>query len=190
MDTPSTTTLFEDALICATRWHVRQHRKGTHVPYVAHLLAVASLVLEDGGSAPEAIAALLHDAVEDQGGARRLAEIEHRFGQTVAEIVAGCTDSDQSPKPPWRPRKEAYLQHLAVATPAILRVALADKLHNARAIIMDSRRVGPLIWKRFTASRDEVLWYYQSLAHIFAGHRPGAMAEELAQCVHTMASLP
>jgi (p)ppGpp synthase/HD superfamily hydrolase len=103
---------FEEALRCAIRWHARQARKGTRVPYAAHLLGVASLVLEDGGIATEAIAALLHDAVEDQGGLPRLAEIRRRFGPRVAAIVLGCTDTVQSPKPAWRPRKKAYLRHL------------------------------------------------------------------------------
>jgi len=178
---------FEEALRCAIRWHARQARSGTRVPYAAHLLGVASLVLEDGGNVTEAIAALLHDAVEDQGGAPRLAEIHRRFGPRVAAIVWGCTDSDQSPKPPWRPRKETYLRHLEHAPQAVLRVSLADKLHNARAILADAHRAGHAVWERFGASRADVLWYYRALAHCFDRRRPGALASELTRCVRAMA---
>ena len=128
----------------ASRYHAGQLRKGTEVPYLAHLLSVAALVLEDGGSEDEAIAALLHDAVEDAGGRRTLEAIRERFGDEVAMIVMACSDTDATPKPPWRARKESYLAHLAdETTPAsVLRVSLADKLHNARAILSDYRILG------------------------------------------------
>ena len=177
---------FEEALDCAARWHAHQSRKGTRVPYVAHLLGVTSLVLEDEGTTTEAIAALLHDAVEDQGGPRRLAEIRRRFGPRVAAIVQGCTDTDQSPKPPWRPRKEAYLRHLEHASLPALRVSLADKLHNARAILADYQRVGNRVWGRFRAPRRDVLWYYRQLVTCFERRLPGVMAAELNRCVSAM----
>jgi len=188
--TPGTRQKFEEALCCAMRWHAQQVRKGTRVPYAAHLLGGASLIIEEGGTMTEAIAALLHDAVEDQGGAPRQAEIRRRFGPRVATIVRGCTDTDQAPKPPWRPRKEEYLRHLEHASRAILRVSLADKLHNARAILADADRVGNAVWGRFSAPRRDVLWYYGALAHCFDRRLPGAMASELHRCVRAMAKLP
>jgi len=181
---------FEQALHCAISWHARQVRKGTAVPYAAHLLGVASLVLEDGGTVTEAIAALLHDAVEDQGGAPRLAEIRRRFGPRVAAIVRGCTDTDQAPKPPWHPRKEEYLRHLEHASRAVLRVSLADKVHNARAIVADASRVGSAVWARFSAPRRDVLWYYRALARRFNRRFPGALASELRRCTQAMAKVP
>ncbi len=122
---------FDQALNYAIQLHADQLRKGSGVPYLAHLLSVTALVLEDGGSEDEAIAALLHDAVEDQGGLATLEEIRSKFGTHVADIVAGCTDSFEDPRPPWKQRKDRYLQHLAQATPEVRRVSLADKLHNA-----------------------------------------------------------
>ena len=129
---------FDDALVFASRLHAGQLRKGTPVPYVAHLLAVTATVLEHGGDEDEAIAALLHDAVEDQGGAATRAKIRRRFGENVAAIVDGCTDADTIPKPPWQQRKEAYLAHLVGETsPSVRLVSSADKLHNVRSIIAD-----------------------------------------------------
>ena len=130
---------FEEAFSYATRLHAGQYRKDTTVPYVAHLLGVASLVLEGGGDEDQAIAALLHDAVEDQGGKATLEEIRRRFGETVAAIVEGCTDAMTIPKPPWRERKEAYIVHLRTASAPQRLVSAADKLHNARAILADYR---------------------------------------------------
>jgi (p)ppGpp synthase/HD superfamily hydrolase len=177
------TTRFEAALTYATHLHRDQTRKGTDIPYVGHLLGVASLVIEDGGSEDEAIAGLLHDAVEDQGGAPRLEDIRTRFGEGVAAIVAGCTDADTTPKPPWRQRKEAYLAHLREATADVLRVSAADKLHNARAILADYRALGEALWPRFSEGRDEILWYYRSLVAIFLERGPARLAGELARAV-------
>lgn len=170
----------------ANRYHAGQVRKGTQIPYLAHLLSVAALVLEDGGSEDEAIAALLHDAVEDAGGKPTLEAIREQFGDEVAMIVMACSDTDVAPKPPWRERKEAYLAHLAdEATPAsVLRVSLADKLHNARAILSDYRGLGEDLWSRFnTASGDDQLWYYRSLAKIFLSRAPGVLSSELDHVV-------
>jgi (p)ppGpp synthase/HD superfamily hydrolase len=158
---------FSEALVYAAAVHGGQARKGSGVPYLAHLLGVASIVLDYGGSEDEAIAALLHDAVEDQGGAPRLAEIRERFGEAVAGIVEGCTDTDVTPKPPWRARKEAYLAHLPGAPPSVLLVSAADKLHNARTILLDSRTVGAGVFERFKGGRDGTLWYYRSLVGIY-----------------------
>jgi (p)ppGpp synthase/HD superfamily hydrolase len=140
-------------------------------------------VLEDGGSEDEAIAAVLHDAVEDQGGAATLRRIEQQFGRNVARIVDACSDTDVTPKPPWRERKEAYVAHLADADGATLRVSLADKLHNARAILFDVQVVGDEVWSRFDAHRDEVLWYYNALADAFIVRNAGPMALELKRTV-------
>lgn len=166
-DHPLLSPRFTDGLTYAATLHARQVRKGTSIPYVAHLLGVNVLVLEDGGDEDEAIAALLHDAVEDQGGPPTLAEIRRRYGDHVAAIVEGCSDTDVTPKPPWRERKERYLAHIKGAPPEVRRVSLADKLHNARAILADYRQVGDGLWSRFNAPRDEILWYYRSLVTAF-----------------------
>jgi (p)ppGpp synthase/HD superfamily hydrolase len=168
------TERFEQALDYAQNLHKDQVRKGSNVPYMAHLMGVAALVLEDGGDEDQAIAALLHDAPEDQGGRETLEEIRRIFGERVASIVDGCTDTYQSPKPPWRQRKEAYLQHLQQAHPDVRRVSLADKLHNARSILSDLLRSGNAVWGRFNGGKDGTLWYYRSLVNIFLqlGHSP------------------
>jgi (p)ppGpp synthase/HD superfamily hydrolase len=183
------TRRFQDALVYASELHSRQTRKGSGVPYVAHLLGVASLVLEDGGDEEQAIAALLHDAVEDQGGRATLEDIRRRFGGVVAEIVAGCTDADTVPKPPWRERKERYLAHLRATPPHVRRVSLADKLHNARAIVSDFRREGQAVFGRFSAGRDGVLWYYRALADAFRASGGGFLSEELERTVGELEGL-
>ena len=137
---PKLTSRFEDALQYATKLHARQTRKGTTIPYVSHLLAVTAIVLEDGGSEDEAIAALLHDSVEDQGGDPTRQEIPRRFGEKVAAILEGCADADVVPKPPWLERKKTHLEHLRHATPEVIRISAADKLHNARAVLADFRQ--------------------------------------------------
>ncbi|MDQ7829435.1 MAG: HD domain-containing protein [Armatimonadota bacterium] len=184
---------FEAALRCAVRWHAKQPRKGTRVSYVAHLLGVAALVLEDGGDEAQAVAALLHDALEDRGGvpvAVRRAEIRRRFGPRVLAIVEGCTDTVDEPKPPWRLRKEAYLAHLRHVPREVLRVSLADKLHNARAILADHARVGDRVWERFRPrSPRDLLWYYRRAARIFLEREGGPMAAELQRAVRRMAGL-
>jgi (p)ppGpp synthase/HD superfamily hydrolase len=169
--------------VFAPRTHRTQLRKGAGIPYVGHLLGVCSLVLEDGGSEDEAIAALLHDAAEDRGGERMLAEIRTRFGDHVADIVAACSDTFETPKPPWRERKQTYIDHLDGQPEAVLRVSLADKLFNARAILRDYLLVGDDVWNRFKAGRDGQLWYYRELADRFTRLLPGWMAVELAEVV-------
>ncbi len=174
---------FEQALVYAARLHARQERKGSGVPYIAHLLAVAALVLEDGGDEDEAIAALLHDAAEDQGGLATLEDIRRRFGARVADIVAACSDTLVTPKPPWKARKTAYLEHLRGAPPEARRVSLADKLHNARALLRDYRREGESTWARFTGGREGTLWYYRALVEVFQTFGENAHAQELARTV-------
>ena len=171
------------ALDFATRVHATQRRKGADTPYVAHLLSVCALVIEDDGSEDEAIAALLHDAAEDQGGESMLDLIDTEFGPDVRRIVAACSDTFETPKPPWRARKEDYIAAIADKRDDELRVSLADKLHNARAILFDHRQVGERLWTRFGADRDEVVWYYRALADAFTVCRLGPMAEELARVV-------
>lgn len=183
------TNRFEAALIYALHLHAEQKRKGTTIPYISHLLAVTALVLEDGGSEDEAIAALLHDAIEDQGGEPIRQEIRRRFGDRVLEIVNGCTDTDQTPKPPWLERKKQYLEHLRSAGPEILRVSAADKLHNARSLLSDLRRHGKAVWERFNGGRDGTLWYYRRLVQIFRECGPSFLVEELDRVVSELERL-
>jgi (p)ppGpp synthase/HD superfamily hydrolase len=158
---------FEDALVYAHQLHAQQKRRGTTIPYIGHLLAVAAIVIENNGTEDEAIAALLHDAVEDQGGARTREEIRRRFSEKVAAIVDGLSDTDQTPKPPWPARKEAYIAHLSDASPSVLLVSLADKIHNASSILRDLRNEGDSVWSRFTGGKDGSLWYYRTLVETF-----------------------
>jgi (p)ppGpp synthase/HD superfamily hydrolase len=144
---------------------------------------VAALVLEDGGGEDEAIAALLHDAIEDQGHRTDLADLRRRFGGQVAEIVDACSDTDQHPKPPWRGRKEAFIDRMRTAQVDVLRVACADKLHNARSTLADLRLEGRSAWDKFGAGRDEQLWYYGSLSELFQQRMPGPLSAELARTV-------
>jgi GTP pyrophosphokinase len=185
MDTPKPilSQRFEDALIYSAKLHVQQIRKGSMVPYVAHLLGVASIVLEYGGNEDEAIAALLHDSIEDQGGDTVRQEIMRRFGVRVAEIVDGCTDTDVDPKPPWRERKEAYIAHIRDATPSVRLVSVADKLHNAQTILKDYHSVGDGIWERFNGGKEGTLWYYRSLVTEFRATGPSPLVDELDRVV-------
>ena len=167
-----------DATALALQIHADQLRKGTETPYVSHLLAVAGIVLEHGGDEDQAIAGLLHDAIED-GGAEWEPIIAERFGPRVAGIVRACTDADTLPKPPWRTRKEAYLAHLETEDRDALLVSAADKLHNARAILADLRTHGPAVFERFRAGQEGTLWYYGALAEAFARRLPGPLTDEL-----------
>lgn len=190
---------FDEALGFALHLHRSQVRKGTSIPYISHLLAVAGLVQENGGSEDEAIGALLHDAIEDQardwpGGAPALrAEIERRFGPAVLVIVNACTDAEIIPKPPWRVRKEAYIRHLRESdSPSALLVSAADKLHNARCILEDFRQSGDELWQRFNKdarSAGAQLWYYESLATVLQERGPSGIAAELGRTVATLRQL-
>jgi (p)ppGpp synthase/HD superfamily hydrolase len=157
---------FDRALDLAHELHRTQVRKGTQIPYVAHLMSVSALVAENGGNEDQVIAALLHDAVEDQGGEPTAQRIREAFGDVVHRIVMGCTDSvtdDPKLKKPWRERKEAYLAHLAEAPIDMRLVSAADKVHNARSIVQDLRVHGPSTWDRFKGGKDGSLWYYRTL---------------------------
>ncbi len=184
---------FVDAVAMATRLHARQARKGSAIPYVSHLLAVAGLVLEHGGDEDQAIAALLHDGPEDQGGEATLAEIGERFGPRVEAIVSACSDTFTTPKPPWQARKDAYIAHLIALTPAegadIWPVSLADKVHNARTIVSDLRERGPLTLDRFTGGRAGTVWYYRTLAGHLSELLPGPLSDELTRLVAEMGTL-
>lgn len=158
------TQRFHDAFLFASEKHAAQTRKQTPIPYIAHLMSVAALVLEAGGDEDLAIAGLLHDVVEDCGGKPMLDEVRRRFGHRVAHVVEGCTDADTYPKPPWRERKQAYLQHLQQADGDVRLVSAADKLHNAREILKDYREGGEAVWDRFKGKREGTLWYYRALA--------------------------
>ena len=180
---------YEAALVMATQLHATQKRKGTAIPYVSHLLAVSSLVLEQGGYEDQAIAALLHDAVEDQGGLPTLEKIREHFGDAVAAIVDHCTDAYEDPKPEWRTRKEQYLAGIAEKPTDAALVSCADKLHNARAILNDLRSLGDDLWGRFTGGKDGTLWYYQSLADAFGSALGNSLSEELDRTVKEMKAL-
>jgi (p)ppGpp synthase/HD superfamily hydrolase len=177
---------FERALVYATAAHATQFRKGTRRPYIAHLLGVTAIVLTHGGDEDEAIAALLHDAVEDQGGKPRLRDIRRKFGSRVAKIVDGCTDSDTEPKPPWRERKENYLRHLRAANASIRLVSTADKLYNASEILSDFRRHRHSVWDRFKGRKKGTLWYYGEVAKILRAKGPKELVDELDRVVSAL----
>ncbi len=172
------TSRFTRAVGYAARLHATQKRKGTERPYVAHLLGVASLVLEHGGDEDLVIAALLHDAVEDQGGLPRLEEIRRKFGARVARIVDGCSDAYTDPKPPWHERKQR-----PNASPEVRMVCSADKLHNAREILGDYRAVGDELWDRFRGGKQGTLWYYRALVSAFREAGSNPLVEELDRVV-------
>jgi (p)ppGpp synthase/HD superfamily hydrolase len=177
----------EHALLYASRLHRDQLRKGTGIPYITHLLAVASIVGENGGTEDEVVAALLHDAPEDRGGEATLDEIRARFGDEVAQIVEGCTDTYEVPKPPWHERKERYLAHLASAPASVRLVSSADKLHNARAILSDYRLLGEDLWDRFNGGKEGTLWYYRAIVETLRGGGP--IVEELNRVVTDLETL-
>lgn len=190
---------FDSALLFASRLHRHQTRKGGEVPYISHLLGVASLVLEDRGSEGEAIAALLHDAVEDHGeeypGGRDAlrAEIAAQFGGKVLEIVDACTDDEGYNKREagaWKRRKQAYIDRLAAADESVRRVACADKVHNARSVLADYREHGERLWERFrTRSRDDQFWYYGELLRVFQEANTGRLAVELASTLSQLRAI-
>ncbi len=172
---------FEKALLYATRLHAGHTRKGTDTPYVTHLLGVASIVGENGGTEDEVVAALLHDAIEDTAATKK--ELAARFGDEVAGIVEECSDADTIPKPPWRERKERYIERLRQASPSARLVSAADKLHNARAILAGLRSLGDALWERFKGGKSGTLWYYRSLVEVLRETGHGPLAEELDRVV-------
>lgn len=179
----SLTQRFDEAFRYAHEVHAEQTRKGSSAPYVGHLIGVASIVLDDGGSEDEAIGALLHDAAEDHGGRERLDDIRKRFGDAVARIVEDCTDSWEVPKRPWLERKRAYAEHARFLSGASLRVSAADKVHNAYAILRDLRNEGEAVWARFNAGPDDVIAYYQSLVRSYREAGGGKLVDELERIV-------
>jgi GTP pyrophosphokinase len=180
---------FTEALVYATELHANQKRKGGKVPYISHLLTVASVVLEYGGNEDEAIAALLHDAVEDQGGPATREVIRQKFGENVAAIVDGCTDSDITPKPPWQARKEEYINHIPTASASVRLVSAADKLHNAWSILKDYRLYGEAVWQKFHGGKAGTLWYYRSLVTAFRQVESHPLVDELDRVVTKLEKL-
>jgi (p)ppGpp synthase/HD superfamily hydrolase len=189
---PRLTDRFLAAVALASEVHGTQRRLGTQIPYLAHLLVVTGLVLEDGGDETQAIAAMLHDAVEDGGGRSMLERIRAEFGRPVAEIVAACSDTLDGPdRAPWRERKRRYLQHLAtIHNDAALRVALADKVHNARSIVRDYRAEGHRLWERFgSRTPEDQLSYYTALLELFGDRCEGPLVEDLRHAVAELSEL-
>jgi (p)ppGpp synthase/HD superfamily hydrolase len=180
-----------DALGVAARLHAMQRRKGSEIPYLGHLLGTCSIALDYGADEDEAIAALLHDAIEDVQPTADARAAVAEFGERVLRIVEGCTDSDQHPKPPWHARKEAYVEHLGDADASVLLVSSADKLHNARSVVADLRRHGDATWDRFTGGRDGSLWYYRALVGAFRANPAHhvALVDELDRNVTEMERL-
>jgi (p)ppGpp synthase/HD superfamily hydrolase len=174
---------FDNAFGYAHEIHAAQQRKGTNAPYIGHLMGVTSIVLDDGGTEDEAIAALLHDAAEDHGGRARLEDIRVRFGDAVARIVEDCTDSWDTPKAPWAERKHAYVQHARKLSRPSLRVSAADKVHNAYAILRDLRNIGERVWERFNAAPDDVMSYYEGLVRAYREAGGGPLVDELDRIV-------
>ena len=182
---------FSKALVYAELKHHNQVRKGGDIPYLGHLLSVAGLVIDDNGSEAQAIAALLHDCVEDAGGAPTLEEIKANFGDDVARIVSECSDTDETPKPPWHDRKSSYIAHLAEVGEDTILVSLADKLDNARAILRDFRADGPPLWQRFTVTDPaDHLWYYGKLLGAYRSRGAESwMVEELGRVLDELTGL-
>jgi (p)ppGpp synthase/HD superfamily hydrolase len=185
---------YEDALGYAARIHAGQMRRGGEIPYISHLLTVSALVVEDGGSEDEAIAALLHDAMEDQGGTKRLEDIRRRYGDEVAYIVEKCSDSDGEENAPWRGRKERYVAALRdERSPSVHRVSVADKVHNLRCIVRDYRQNREHLWNIFSPGAQNAkaqLWYYRSLVLAYkAAAREGPLYDDLARLVRDLERL-
>ena len=173
----------------AAEKHRGQTRKASTIPYIAHLMGVASLVLEAGGDEDLAIAALLHDVVEDCGGEPMLREVRRRFGSRVAKIVDGCTDAYEVPQPPWRQRKEDYIRRLKAENADTRLVSAADKLNNIRSILSDYRALGESVWSRFNGGRDGTIWYYRTLRDEFLRHKPNRITRDLDLAVNGLVAL-
>lgn len=187
--TPALGPRFEGAFLLASKLHARQIRKTNGVPYLSHLLSVTALVLQDGGNEDEAIAALLHDAPEDQGGEETLALIREQFGANVAQIVEECSDTFAVPKPPWRARKQAHIIRLKSASPSIHRVMLADKLHNSRALLRQLRLDGQAAWGNFKGGKRGTLWYLQTMRQVLGEHNQGYLWEEFGRTLEEIERL-
>jgi len=187
-----TTARFESALVFAHQVHRGQFRKGSGIPYIAHVIGVAAIAMEYGAGEDEAIGALLHDAAEDGGGEATLAEIRARFGDKVGDIVFGCSDSlveDPEDKLPWRERKENYLAHLEQASAPVCLVSAADKLHNVRSIARDYREHGEAVWARFQGRREGTLWYYETVADALVRRYHAPITRDLQEEVDALLAL-
>jgi (p)ppGpp synthase/HD superfamily hydrolase len=180
---------FEEAFLFANRLHAEQKRKASGAPYLSHLLSVAALVLQDGGDEDEAVAALLHDAAEDQGGEETLETIRERFGEKVASIVVDCSDTFETPKPPWKGRKEAYIARIQNFSPQSIRVIQADKLHNARALLRELRNQGEVIWDSFNGKKEGTLWYNRTLHNILGETNQGYLWLEFGRVLEQIEQL-
>lgn len=180
---------FLKAFAFAAAKHSKQTRKASTIPYITHLMGVASLVLEAGGDEDIAIGALLHDVVEDCGGVPMSKEVRRRFGSRVGEIVDGCTDADTTPKPPWRERKETYIARLKKEGPDTRLVSAADKLNNVRSILSDYRAIGEAVWSRFNGGRDGTLWYYRTLRDEFLRNKPNRITRDFDLAVAELEAL-
>ena len=180
---------FNEAFLYAADKHANQTRKKTDVPYISHLMSVAALVLEAGGDENQAIAALLHDVVEDCGGYPVLDEIRQKFGDGVANIVAGLTDAYTTPKPPWKARKLDYLELLRKSSDDVRLVSAADKLHNVRTILAGYRKEGDSVWERFSGRRDGTLWYYRAVLEVLQQGKPNRLVDELQRVVTELETL-
>jgi (p)ppGpp synthase/HD superfamily hydrolase len=188
----TTTARFASAMTYAHQVHKDQRRKGTGIPYIAHILGVTAIAIEYGATEDEAIGALLHDAAEDGGGEATLAEIRAQFGEAVADIVLGCSDSlveDPEDKLPWLERKENYLAHLENASQSVCLVSAADKLHNVRSVMRDYREHGDEIWDRFQGKRDGTLWYYETVAHVLVRRYRSQLTRDLQDEVDQLLKL-
>ena len=186
---PKLTGRFISALGYAARLHAHQTRKGKDRPYIGHLLGVASIVIEHGGDEDQTIAALLHDAVEDQGGLPRLAEIRRKFGPRVARMVDGCTDAYSDPKPEWHARKQAYIERIRREPAEIQLISAADKLHNAREVLADVRRDGDSVWSRFKGGKAGTLWYYRQMVKALSESGRTPLVDELDRVVSKLECL-
>ena len=180
---------FNEALVYAAELHVTQVRKASGIPYISHLLGVASLTLEYGGNEEEAIAALLHDAIEDRGGAKTREDIRRRFGDSITAIVDGCTDTDIFPKPPWRERKEAFIARIPTASSSVRLVSAADKLYNTRSLLKDYRLLGEELWTRFAGGKEGTLWYHRAIVEAFVRAEATPIVAELDRRVSELEGL-
>lgn len=186
---PKLSIRFEQALVYATQIHAKQIRKCSNIPYISHLLSVTALVLEDGGDEDEAIAALLHDAVEDMGGKEIRTAILEKFGEKVINIIDSCTESYTYPKPPWRERKLQYIKQIRLGSPSVLRVSMADKLHNARSILTDWYREGDIIWQKLNGGKEGTLWFYHQLLEVYQQHTSNFLSQELERIITQLENL-
>lgn len=174
---------YNQALRMAFDLHQKQTRKGTNIPYISHLESVAAIVWKNGGTEDEAIAALLHDAAEDQGGLPTLQLIRDTFGTNVASIVEHCSDTFETPKPDWQIRKETYIKALPKHSDSVRLVSAADKLDNIRDILAGYSQEGEVFWQKFSGSRDQIVWYYKSLCDIYLKQGPKNIGAEIQACL-------